>query len=682
MHSWILDEAKRRKKKARYGIYKGRRVRLDHPSYGDVKRFKVYVVNPKTGLVKKINFGDRDMDLRKLDDTARASFLKKFHCNTAKNKATAEYWLCRLFKSKSVESLLRGESMLKKGGVLKEAVGSDVAKKIAEVWLFGGVADRIDDSDDDANVLSGKLRGYGRDVMDAVPSFMEDYDVSVEKYLGKLLPVAQEMVDRLNKQWAGKLTLEELEEEMGERVVTQFALGLLGHGVGMYDDMDVEKFMKERGVSKPDFHAYEAEMTVSMDAADELLQAVKEKDGDEMGESRKVVGFRKSMMEAGADGYSFSNKEEQIAALIEFYNDNGKWQEEYFKNPDYAEAFDHMLKEGGPDESDMGDDFKAIWKKIPKDKQKDAWDWIVQNVQAEFNYWGSPGHRQDNSAYSMPHGGEEEVQLIGMSGRVNGKETNDVLAELTKGLSDEEIKKAENSNEYYVDGDYLYVNASYSIIDFPVDLEEFETFLDEEGILKKDVEESRRVVESDEDKKVQEFEIEDIGFDHSQYFRGRGTSHSDWEEVAVGVSSSAHEALEDALEQLASNGWDVSGDLEKEVESLKKNNDMIAGYALHVQGDIEGEEENAEFVVSSGKFEFAEIEAKDGGYPAAEVTSDGGDTFVVKSVNSEDAVEEFKNTIEDKGMKLAQKSLDKLEREAQRANDDNEMYYHVAIYVK
>ena len=125
--------------------------------------------------------------------------------------------------------------------------------------------------------------------MDAVPSFMEDYDVSVEKYLNKLIPVAQEMVDKLNKQWAGKLTLEELEEEMGERVVHQFALGLLGHGVGMYDDMDVEKFMKDKGVEKPKFNAYEAELTVSMDAADELLQAVKEKDGDEMGESRNVV---------------------------------------------------------------------------------------------------------------------------------------------------------------------------------------------------------------------------------------------------------------------------------------------------------------------------------------------------------------------------------------------------------
>ena len=37
--------------------YKGRKVTLNKPTRGDVKKFKVYVKNPKTGNVKKVNFG-------------------------------------------------------------------------------------------------------------------------------------------------------------------------------------------------------------------------------------------------------------------------------------------------------------------------------------------------------------------------------------------------------------------------------------------------------------------------------------------------------------------------------------------------------------------------------------------------------------------------------------------------
>ena len=37
--------------------YRGRKVKLNKPMRGDVKKFKVYVKNPKTGNVKKVNFG-------------------------------------------------------------------------------------------------------------------------------------------------------------------------------------------------------------------------------------------------------------------------------------------------------------------------------------------------------------------------------------------------------------------------------------------------------------------------------------------------------------------------------------------------------------------------------------------------------------------------------------------------
>ena len=37
--------------------YQGRKVPLNKPMRGDVKKFKVYVKDPKTGNVKKVNFG-------------------------------------------------------------------------------------------------------------------------------------------------------------------------------------------------------------------------------------------------------------------------------------------------------------------------------------------------------------------------------------------------------------------------------------------------------------------------------------------------------------------------------------------------------------------------------------------------------------------------------------------------
>ena len=37
--------------------YQGRKVKLNKPMRGDVKKFKVYVKDPKTGNVKKVNFG-------------------------------------------------------------------------------------------------------------------------------------------------------------------------------------------------------------------------------------------------------------------------------------------------------------------------------------------------------------------------------------------------------------------------------------------------------------------------------------------------------------------------------------------------------------------------------------------------------------------------------------------------
>ena len=54
--------------------YRGRKVALGKPMKGDVKKFKVYVKDPKTGNVKKVNFGDPNMRIKKHIPGRRKSF--------------------------------------------------------------------------------------------------------------------------------------------------------------------------------------------------------------------------------------------------------------------------------------------------------------------------------------------------------------------------------------------------------------------------------------------------------------------------------------------------------------------------------------------------------------------------------------------------------------------------------
>jgi hypothetical protein len=74
--------------------YQGRKVQLGKPMRGDVKKFKVYVKNPK-GNVIKVNFGDPNMRIRKSNPARRRSFRARHRCHTANDRTSARYWSCR-----------------------------------------------------------------------------------------------------------------------------------------------------------------------------------------------------------------------------------------------------------------------------------------------------------------------------------------------------------------------------------------------------------------------------------------------------------------------------------------------------------------------------------------------------------------------------------------------------------
>jgi hypothetical protein len=75
--------------------YQGRTVPLNKPMRGDSKKFKVFVRDPKTKNIKKVNFGDPNMRIKKSNPARRKSFRARHKCATAKDKTTARFWSCK-----------------------------------------------------------------------------------------------------------------------------------------------------------------------------------------------------------------------------------------------------------------------------------------------------------------------------------------------------------------------------------------------------------------------------------------------------------------------------------------------------------------------------------------------------------------------------------------------------------
>ena len=75
--------------------YRGRKVSLGKPMRGDVKKFKVFVRDPKTKNIKKVNFGDPNMRIKKSNPARRRSFRARHNCDNPGPRTKARYWSCR-----------------------------------------------------------------------------------------------------------------------------------------------------------------------------------------------------------------------------------------------------------------------------------------------------------------------------------------------------------------------------------------------------------------------------------------------------------------------------------------------------------------------------------------------------------------------------------------------------------
>ena len=91
--------------------YEGKEVKLDDPfrlPKGSKKKFGVYVKNPKTGNVIKVEFGDPNLSIKRDDPDRLKNFRARHNCDQKTDKTTPGYWSCKFWeKDKPVSKLLK-----------------------------------------------------------------------------------------------------------------------------------------------------------------------------------------------------------------------------------------------------------------------------------------------------------------------------------------------------------------------------------------------------------------------------------------------------------------------------------------------------------------------------------------------------------------------------------------------
>ena len=76
--------------------YKGKDVTIGKPMRGGSKKYYVYVLNPKTKKVNRLEFGDPGLSAKVSDPKARKSFAARHRCHEKKDRTKAGYWACRI----------------------------------------------------------------------------------------------------------------------------------------------------------------------------------------------------------------------------------------------------------------------------------------------------------------------------------------------------------------------------------------------------------------------------------------------------------------------------------------------------------------------------------------------------------------------------------------------------------
>ena len=154
--------------------YQGRSVQLGKPMRGDVRKFKVFVKDPKTGNVKKVNFGDPNMEIKRDDPARRKNFRARHGCGTgrASDRTKAAYWSCRMWSSKPVSKIVKELDFHKMTPAERTALRIKQNREIEA---------RAKETEQDS-------RDYWAAAQDQVTSCIIDFNIQLSNYIHRNFP--------------------------------------------------------------------------------------------------------------------------------------------------------------------------------------------------------------------------------------------------------------------------------------------------------------------------------------------------------------------------------------------------------------------------------------------------------------------------------------------------------------
>ena len=174
--------------------YQGEKVTLNKPRrlQGQSKKFEVFVQSGDK--VKRVTFGDPNMEIRRDNPEARANFRSRHSCDTAKDKTSARYWSCRMWEANtSVDEMTKNIE----GQILK----TDDEQRIVYGWASVVTENGVPVVDRQGDVIEADT------LVKAVNDFMEHVRVGKTMHSGDQtgmvihsLPVTKEICESLGIQ--------------------------------------------------------------------------------------------------------------------------------------------------------------------------------------------------------------------------------------------------------------------------------------------------------------------------------------------------------------------------------------------------------------------------------------------------------------------------------------------------
>ena len=174
--------------------YQGETVTLNKPRRikGGNKKFEVFVMDG--GKVKRVAFGDPNMEIRRDDPKARANFRSRHSCDTKKDKTTAGYWSCRMWESNTSV------------GEMTKNIEGKILKTDDEQRMVYGWASVVTEKGEAVIDRQGDVIEAGT-LVKAVNEFMEHVRVGKAMHVGDQvgvvvhsLPITKEIGDALGIQ--------------------------------------------------------------------------------------------------------------------------------------------------------------------------------------------------------------------------------------------------------------------------------------------------------------------------------------------------------------------------------------------------------------------------------------------------------------------------------------------------